>query len=191
MKSLKIDHRIRMTKMMLRNAFTELIYFKPIQEISIKELCEKAGINRSTFYKHHSDIYELLAEIEADMFANFEASLAAVVNVPGGHDPGEVILCVFKYLKENADMCELALGEHADSAFTNKIIKYGRDRAIELVKRKNIKANPAHIEYLYSFISSGFVGIILKWYKDKMVFPIEEITKITEHLIVTGVENLE
>ena len=189
MKSLKIDHRIKMTKMMIRKAFIELIYIKSIQDISIKELCEKGEINRSTFYKHYSDIYDLLKEIEEGMFAEFEASIAVVLNTPG-HSPGDVILRIFGYLKEHADMCELALGEHADRALTNRIVKYGRARTIELVEKENIKVNPANVEYLYSFISSGFLGIILKWYKDKMVFPIEEITKITEHLIIAGVEHL-
>ena len=190
MKSLKIDHRIKMTKMMIRNAFTELIYLKPIQEISVKELCEKGGINRSTFYKHYSDIYALSNEIEEAMFADFEAAVAKVLDSRASYETGDIISCIFHYLKENADMCELALGEHANKALTNRIVKYGRVRTMELVKRRNINVNPAHVEYLYSFVSSGFVGIILKWYKDKMVFPIEEITKITEHLITNGVEHL-
>ena len=175
---------------MVRKAFIELIYLKPIQDLSITELCEKAGINRSTFYKHYTDIYGLLHEIEEDMFADFEAAVATVLNSQGEHEPADVISCIFRYLKENYDMCELALGEHADASFTNRIVKYGRARTIELVKRENIKVNPAHVEYLYSFISSGFVGIILKWYKDNMAFPIEEITKITAHLITTGVAQL-
>ena len=43
------DHRTRVTKMLIRKAFTDLLKQKPIQSISIKELCESAGINRGTF----------------------------------------------------------------------------------------------------------------------------------------------
>ena len=42
------DHRTRVTRMLIRRAFMELLKKKPIQSISIKELCETAGINRGT-----------------------------------------------------------------------------------------------------------------------------------------------
>ena len=63
------DHRIRVTKMLIRRALTDLLRQKPIQSISIKELCETAGINRGTFYAHYTDIYDLRKQIEDDMLA--------------------------------------------------------------------------------------------------------------------------
>ena len=43
------DHRVRVTNMLIRRAFMELLKQKPLQNISIKELWEKAEINRGTF----------------------------------------------------------------------------------------------------------------------------------------------
>ena len=48
------SHRTRVTKMLIRRAFTDLLRVKPVQSISIKELCEKAGVNRGTFYAHYA-----------------------------------------------------------------------------------------------------------------------------------------
>ena len=56
MKKIQSDHRVRVTKLMLRKAFTELLSKKPLQSISVKELCELAGINRGTFYTHYQDL---------------------------------------------------------------------------------------------------------------------------------------
>ena len=56
MKTLPSDHRTRVTKMLIRRAFTDLLRSKPIQSITIRELCERAGINRGTFYCHYTDI---------------------------------------------------------------------------------------------------------------------------------------
>ena len=44
------DHRVRVTKTLIRKAFTELLTKKPIQSISINELCELPGINLETLY---------------------------------------------------------------------------------------------------------------------------------------------
>ena len=60
MKSKEQDHRSRITLMLIRKALMELLRQKPIQAISIKELCESAGINRGTFYAHYTDMYDLL-----------------------------------------------------------------------------------------------------------------------------------
>ena len=54
MKKFTEDHRSRVTKLLLRRAFTDLLEQKPIQSISVKELCERAGINRGTFYSHYT-----------------------------------------------------------------------------------------------------------------------------------------
>ena len=61
------DHRTRVTKILIRKAFTDLLKKKPIQSISIKELCEAAQINRGTFYTHYADIYDLLEKMEEEM----------------------------------------------------------------------------------------------------------------------------
>ena len=58
------DHRTRVTKMLIRRAFTDLLRVKPVQSISIKELCEKAGVNRGTFYAHYQSVHDLLMQME-------------------------------------------------------------------------------------------------------------------------------
>ena len=49
MKNVTNNRRTRVTRLLIRRAFTELLRKKPIQDISVKELCERAGINRGTF----------------------------------------------------------------------------------------------------------------------------------------------
>ena len=63
----KDSARVRMTKQLLRRAFTQLLLEKPIQNITVRELCEKAQVNRGTFYLHYKDIYDLMESIETQM----------------------------------------------------------------------------------------------------------------------------
>ena len=51
-----MDIRIEKTKTAIHNTFLELRSKKPLEKITIKELCEKAQINKSTFYSHYKDI---------------------------------------------------------------------------------------------------------------------------------------
>lgn len=73
------DHRTRVTRMLIRKAFTELLRQKPIQDISIRELCAAAGINRGTFYLHYKDIYDLRDQIEEEMMADFQKALSPLL----------------------------------------------------------------------------------------------------------------
>src|SRR5699024_10807160 len=59
------DHRTRVTNLLIRRAFLDLLRQKPMQSITVEELCGQAGINRGTFYSHYTDIYDLLGQMEA------------------------------------------------------------------------------------------------------------------------------
>ncbi|EHI98391.1 TetR family transcriptional regulator [Clostridium sp. DL-VIII] len=52
------DRRIRKTQQAIHSAFAKLLIDKNINDITIKELCEVADINKSTFYLHYKDIYD-------------------------------------------------------------------------------------------------------------------------------------
>ena len=54
-----MDIRIEKTKQSIINAFIEIRSRKEVERITVKELCEKARINKSTFYAHYKDIYDL------------------------------------------------------------------------------------------------------------------------------------
>ena len=60
---MKTDARVRYTKKVLRESLLYFLQFKSITEISVKEVCERAEINRATFYKHYKDCCDLLEQI--------------------------------------------------------------------------------------------------------------------------------
>ena len=71
-----MDLRVMKTKKNIREAFLELRKKHSLDDIKVNALCEKALINKTTFYNHYQDIYELSEELEAevldDFFANFK-----------------------------------------------------------------------------------------------------------------------
>ena len=55
----KEDRRVRYTKLAIRESFLALLSEKPIEKISVTEICKRADINRGTFYSHYDDIYSV------------------------------------------------------------------------------------------------------------------------------------
>ena len=67
-----MDRRIRKTRAQLRQGLAELLKEKSLKEITIKELVEKVDINRSTFYLHYTDIYDMMEKIENELTGDIE-----------------------------------------------------------------------------------------------------------------------
>lgn len=71
-----MDIRTQKTKRSIYNAFIELRSKKPLEKITVKELCEKAQINKSTFYVYYSDVYDLSDKIEDEVISEIMKSLS-------------------------------------------------------------------------------------------------------------------
>ena len=70
-----MDLRIEKTENAIKNAVIQLRSKKALEKITIKELCEKAYIHKSTFYSHYQDIYELSDTMEAEVVKNITGSI--------------------------------------------------------------------------------------------------------------------
>ena len=78
----KLDRRTKRTKIALKNHFMELLKIKPIQKITVTELCDMVDINRSTFYKHYFDLYALLEDIEKDFYHQIDLLMEDIIAQP-------------------------------------------------------------------------------------------------------------
>lgn len=70
-----MDKRIEKTKRAIKSAFMELRRKKSLEKITVKELCELAYINKSTFYSHYEDIYALSDALEYEMVFEIVSSI--------------------------------------------------------------------------------------------------------------------
>lgn len=183
------DHRTRVTKMLIRKAFTDLMQQKPIQSISIKELCEKAGINRGTFYTHYKDIYDLLEQTESIMADEIQQALLPLLNAPES-DVGilpDVITGIFQCLKENADICAITLGPYGDQSFIDELMGIGLESCLKSYSSIFAGASREKIEFFYTFVSSGYIGILRKWFDGGMRESVEETAKMCEDVMLRGI----
>ena len=69
----KTDVRILKTKGKFRRALLDLLAVKGIGQISVCEICQKAGVNRNTFYAHYTSAEDLMKEVEESFTRGFRA----------------------------------------------------------------------------------------------------------------------
>lgn len=178
--------------MLIRKALTTLLSQKPIQSISVKELCDLAGINRGTFYAHYTDIYDLMAQIEEEMMRDFQQALRPLLEENNQClTPLTITTGIFKCLKENADLCVVTLGPYGDKKFATKLLTVGKEKCLECYPKQFGEASPKQIEYFYAFVSSGCIGLLEKWLNDGMTTSAEEIAQVAESIMLNGIQFLK
>lgn len=185
-----MDRRVRKTRTMLRLCLAKLLKEKKIQEISVKEISEMADINRGTFYLHYRDVYDLLSSIEADMFCQFNAILER--NAPGGtyESPNQLLLELFSFIRENADLAQILMGPNGDIQFLNQLRNVFRDRILEPQSRTLRLESERDFTYWNAFIIEGCLGIIKAWLENGTDLSPKEAAGLTEKFISSGTAGL-
>ena len=115
----KNNQRTRLSKLMMKNALMDLLKEKgDIHKISVRELCEKAQLNRSTFYAHYSEPQDLLFELEEEILASTDEHLKKIgaENDTGAH---KFILSFLKYMRENDKVFRTLRRATKDAVFGN------------------------------------------------------------------------
>ena len=72
---IKIDRRVRYTKEAIRESFFALLEQKPVEKISVTEICRGADINRGTFYSHYTDPFDLRRSLADELVQDFWADI--------------------------------------------------------------------------------------------------------------------
>ncbi len=185
MKSEKIDRRVKYTKMVLKESLIELLKNKHISKISIKEICEKADINRATFYAHYKDQYDLRLQIENEMIEEINNYLNSYSFSSPENISLEMLVKIFEYIKENAEVCIVLLGDTGDINFQKKVMMLVQEQCISAwTSIKEIKQEDA--EFIYTFYAIGSVGIIQKWLAEDIEKPATEMAALILKLANSG-----
>jgi AcrR family transcriptional regulator len=185
MKIEKIDRRVKYTKMLLKQSLVDLMRDNPISKVSVKMLCEAADINRSTFYAHYSDQYDLLKQIEQEVIAEFGKNITK--HSFHKHNPETVqgLNEILIYIAKNAELFKVLLSENGDSNFQRELMLLAQQKTIsELRNDQSIDARTS--EYLQSFVVTGALNVVQKWLQDGMSESTEKMAEITSKLLYNG-----
>lgn len=149
----------------IEKIFVQLIQRKNIDEISVSTICEKAGLNRSTFYANYLDIYDLSEKVKekmADDFAAFQMSQNSKQDSNG-------YLNLFKHIKENQIFFKTYF--KLESISMSPVNQYNIDLAAKYY-------NNEYIDYHIEFFRAGLNAIIKKWLNNNCRETPEEMVKI-------------
>ena len=158
---MKMDARVRYTKMMLKQALLDLMQHKPVNKITVKEVCARAEVNRATFYAHFSDCFDLQTCMEDELFAQFEQSMQCYVQ---SFDITALADGLYRIIQENEAVCRVLLFRRHSAALIHRMIDYAHDLSIAAWQKTLKKASSDELEMLYLCLSNGLLNVVLDGY---------------------------
>ena len=173
-------------------AFLELLEKKDFTYITVKEICEKAGVNRSTFYLHYETVSDLLAESARYIITQFVEAMP--------HDTAEFMSQIqtrpleelylitpeylvpyLNYIKEHKRIFRTA-NEHATVLGMNDAyIALNRHVFMPILDRFQVPQSEQ--KYLMPFYINGLIGIINEWLKDDCRDSVEQVIAVIQNCI--------
>lgn len=167
----KSESKYYNTACLMDEALLLLLQNKDYGYITVKEICEKAGVNRSTFYLHYETIDDLLNESLSYIFSKFKDKYAADSEIEVDNIPldklnlvtPEYIIPYLEFLAENKRLFMTAtkmpdmfkVGKHFDEIYTKTFNPILERYGVEQGERK----------YLLAYHINGMYAIIIEWIK--------------------------
>jgi AcrR family transcriptional regulator len=162
-----------------------LLYFldkKDFEFITIKEICKKAGVNRSTFYLHYENLNDLLEETINYVGNKFKAKFDDIEN---NDDFTKTILTNSKYLKsyltfikENLKIYKL-MHEKPHLFKIDYITKHLYENIFDIALSNHLVLEKEK-KYIFAFYTDGVLGIIKKWIESNCDDDIDLVINIIE-----------
>lgn len=164
------DSRLRYTKECLYSSFLAFLDEKPVSDITVVEVCERAGVSRKTFYKYYSDPFALLRSMQDDLFEDYRDRL---VGKPA--DISAIMPTLIRFVDDNRVLVKAAFENRGEGNFVDRVL----DDLFATYRGAWEQANPdlseSDVEFLFFFAVSGLFGIVQHWLFDRPELAVDDV----------------
>ncbi|HQF70059.1 MAG TPA: TetR/AcrR family transcriptional regulator [Promineifilum sp.] len=170
-----------LTRENIMQAFWSLYCQKKIDHISIKEITDKAGYHRSTFYEYFVDIYDLLNQLEDEVLARMRAEVLQSLSIPSNSNLVQILADRYE---AQGEYLRVLLGENGNPHFAKKV---KAEMGVALTRRFGLPENDSHTAYIMEFGLSAIISTITHWYQNSKDLPFNELVVLIRSMLLDGV----
>ena len=177
------DLRVQKTIEAIHSTFEEMLCEMDYKKITVKELCERARINKKTFYRYYDVLDDLLEETQNVFIQEY---LKRVENYRIPEELDKINREFFLYSVEKGRVYEIITCISSYHTIRNKMVNtvmsqtWGQSSWLRLL-------DPSMQDILLEFIQSSSIAIYRKWVADGKRISLNEIIEISNQLLCSGV----
>ena len=172
------DSRLRYTKESLYASFLEFLAEKPLSEITVIQICDRAGVSRKTFYKYYTDPFALLRAMQDEMFEEYREALQGEPS-----DVSHIMPVLFHFVDEHRVLMRATLENRGEGNFVDRVLDDLFASYHEEWERANPLMSTEDVEFLFYFAVSGLFGIVRHWLFDRPELSADEVIAQAEALM--------
>ena len=166
---------------LLRGAFLSLIKIKSLEQVSLQDITDEAGVSYPTFFRHFASKEALLEDIAADQIRQLLSLTLPLFEADQQHESLQ-LLC--GYVDENRSLWKNLLNGGARDALRREFIRIAAEIG-STMERTGIRANPwLPTDLASSFVVNGIFEILAWWLRQPGTYPVENIMTFLDVLIV-------
>ena len=188
----KSESRYFKTALRMNEALISLLEVKDLEYISVKEICQKAGVNRSTFYLHYETVSDLVSEtletINERFMAYFPQSAGEILKNPGKQEKSALLLVTKTYLlpylrfvRDNQNIYRAAYRCPAGMQCNERYGKLKKHILSPILERCGVP-DGLH-EYYIAYYIEGISAIIRGWINRNCAEEIDTIAGIIQRCV--------
>lgn len=179
----KEDLRVRKTHDAIRRVFEEMICEMDYEDITVKELTDRALINRKTFYLHYETMDDLLLELQDEIVASFVSQNISYHSIA---DIRRIIRYFFEFAEKMPKVNERLLCsgsyEHIGIRINERIMDYQAERYSGAFSKNIYEDN-----LVFAYFAANTTVLYRQWVKDGKIMPLEDLITAATRLIVNGI----
>jgi AcrR family transcriptional regulator len=175
----------RKTKRLIQKSFLQILESKSFDSITIGDITKKAQINRGTFYLHYKDKFDLLDQIEQQLFADLgdyidELQSRYTATHTFEEEQEQIAATFFSFIEMQAPILKILLGDHGRAGFHLRFRDaFSKKVRLNLEKNEDFNAKlNVPMDYFLSFITSAFLGLIEQWIENGVDKTPQEMTAL-------------
>lgn len=177
----KVDKRIIRTKKLIKRTMIELMQEKEVQNITVTDICNRADLNRGTFYTYHQDVFSLVSEIENEILDEVTKILDNAAQSRLGNskikERNLMVRQILECFSRHRDVIKIVFGDRGYITFQQKLKSLFITKFSQIIGMSNTVFED-HDGYLAVYITSGMIGIIQEWIQTGFQKSPEEIANI-------------
>lgn len=180
------DRRIKRTKMLLQNALVDLKLEKAVGKISVKELTQKADVNRSTFYLHYLDIYDMLEQMENEFVETIQGFFHDFFTPLPTSMPLTLFVNISEWLEQDKEYYVKLLRGSASGYIFEELESRIRDEFLTLLYLIFLDEESLDLRTRVNFTVSGTVGVLRMWVMEGGNISLVELSETIDDILNNG-----
>ncbi|MFL0197904.1 TetR/AcrR family transcriptional regulator [Clostridium sp. WILCCON 0269] len=180
------DRRIGKTQKSICDALVTLLAEKDVSQITIKELAEKANINRKTFYMHYTSINDIFDKIGNEIKEKLLFILEKYDFLQVQFDGYAFLTSLNNVITEDYDFYKKLIRANSYNFLFIKVKKILKDTIIEKFD-KELKINKELLSLYAEFIASGLMCMYIEWFSINSELSLEDLAKAAGDIAFNGI----